>query len=134
MLSPHNGENTEKTPMLYTLTRKNLFKRTGKCKSEQHTVNTLICINKKFINKLGKVGQAFNPAFRKLRQRIIMNSGPAWAMIVKPNLKNTKKEPGMVAHAFKPSTKEAEAGGSLILRPDWSAQRKTTTTTIKINK
>jgi major histocompatibility complex class I len=31
-------------------------------------------------------------------------------------------EPGMVAHAFNPSTWEAEAGGFLSSRPDWSTE------------
>jgi hypothetical protein len=29
-------------------------------------------------------------------------------------------EPGVVAHAFDPSTREAEAGGFLSSRPAWS--------------
>jgi major histocompatibility complex class I len=31
--------------------------------------------------------------------------------------------PGVVAHAFSPSTWEAEAGGFLSLRPAWSTER-----------
>jgi hypothetical protein len=31
-------------------------------------------------------------------------------------------EPGMVAHAFNPSTREAEAGGFLSSRPAWSTK------------
>jgi hypothetical protein len=30
--------------------------------------------------------------------------------------------PGVVAHAFNPSTREAEAGGFLSLRPAWSTK------------
>jgi hypothetical protein len=30
--------------------------------------------------------------------------------------------PGMVAHAFNPSTREAEAGGFLSSRPAWSTE------------
>jgi major histocompatibility complex class I len=33
-----------------------------------------------------------------------------------------EKEPGVVAHAFNPSTREAEAGGFLSLRPAWSTK------------
>jgi hypothetical protein len=35
-------------------------------------------------------------------------------------LRMVKNEPDMVAHAFNPSTWEAEAGGSLSSRPAWS--------------
>ena len=31
-------------------------------------------------------------------------------------------EPGVVAHAFNPRTREAEAGGFLSLRPAWSTK------------
>jgi hypothetical protein len=31
--------------------------------------------------------------------------------------------PGMVAHAFNPNTREAEAGGFLSSRPAWSTER-----------
>jgi hypothetical protein len=37
------------------------------------------------------------------------------------SLKTTPK-PGVVAHAFNPSTREAEAGGFLSLRPAWSTK------------
>jgi hypothetical protein len=47
-----------------------------------------------------------------------------------PGFRNTKErnkqkldiEPGMVAHAFNPSTREAEADGSLSSRPAWSTK------------
>jgi hypothetical protein len=35
-------------------------------------------------------------------------------------IKKKKKQPGVVAHAFNPSTWEAEAGG--FLRPAWSTK------------
>jgi hypothetical protein len=31
-------------------------------------------------------------------------------------------QPGVVAHAFNPSTQEAQAGGFLSLRPAWSTE------------
>jgi hypothetical protein len=34
----------------------------------------------------------------------------------------TRARPGMVAHAFNPSTREAEAGGFLSSRPAWSTK------------
>jgi hypothetical protein len=36
--------------------------------------------------------------------------------------KNVNKLPGMVVHTFNPSTREAEAGGFLSLRPAWSTK------------
>jgi hypothetical protein len=33
-----------------------------------------------------------------------------------------KTQPGVVAHAFNPSTREAEAGGFLSSRPAWSTK------------
>jgi hypothetical protein len=46
-------------------------------------------------------------------------------MITKPFLlrhKRESSEPGVVAHAFNPSTREAEAGGFLSSRPAWSTE------------
>jgi hypothetical protein len=41
----------------------------------------------------------------------------------RPYLKTkNKKKPGMVAHAFNPSTREAEAGGFLSSRSTWSTE------------
>jgi hypothetical protein len=37
-------------------------------------------------------------------------------------LQESKGKPGMVAHAFNPSTREAEAGGFLSSRPAWSTK------------
>jgi hypothetical protein len=39
---------------------------------------------------------------------------------VSKNQKEKRSEPGVVAHAFSPSTREAEAGGFLSSRPAWS--------------
>jgi hypothetical protein len=36
--------------------------------------------------------------------------------------KNIRKQPGMLVHAFNPSTREAEAGGFLSSRPAWSTK------------
>jgi major histocompatibility complex class I len=35
---------------------------------------------------------------------------------------NMSEKPGVVAHAFNPSTQEAEAGGFLSSRPAWSTK------------
>jgi hypothetical protein len=40
----------------------------------------------------------------------------------KNNLEKSFPEPGVVAHAFNPSTREAEAGGFLSSRPAWSTK------------
>jgi hypothetical protein len=40
----------------------------------------------------------------------------------KSGLKNKTHQPGMVVHAFNPSTWEAEAGGILSSRPAWSTK------------
>jgi hypothetical protein len=40
----------------------------------------------------------------------------------KMNEKEWKTQPGMVAHAFNPSTWEVEAGGFLSSRPVWSTE------------
>jgi hypothetical protein len=37
-------------------------------------------------------------------------------------IKNLNVEPGVVAHTFNPSTREAEAGGFLSSRPTWSTK------------
>jgi hypothetical protein len=42
--------------------------------------------------------------------------------IITSILKKKKKKPGVVAHAFNPSTREAEAGGFLSSRPAWSIE------------
>jgi hypothetical protein len=38
------------------------------------------------------------------------------------NYKNSGLEPGVVAHTFNPSSREAEAGRFLSLRPAWSTE------------
>jgi hypothetical protein len=38
------------------------------------------------------------------------------------NSKKINAEPGVVAHPFNPSTREAEAGGFLNSRPAWSTK------------
>jgi hypothetical protein len=42
--------------------------------------------------------------------------------IVSHILKSDTAKPGVVAHAFNPSTWEAEAGGFLSSRPAWSTE------------
>jgi hypothetical protein len=38
------------------------------------------------------------------------------------SLKEIQERPGVVAHAFNPSTQEAQAGGFLSSRPAWSTK------------
>jgi hypothetical protein len=45
---------------------------------------------------------------------------PSWKKQTKYALLKVGSEPGMVAHAFNPSTWEAEAGRFLSSRPAWS--------------
>jgi hypothetical protein len=40
----------------------------------------------------------------------------------KTEFKNNIRKPGVVVHAFNPSTREAEAGGFLSSRPSWSTE------------
>jgi hypothetical protein len=42
--------------------------------------------------------------------------------MLKKRKRERKREPGMVAHTFNPSTQEAEAGGFLSSRPAWSTK------------
>jgi hypothetical protein len=51
------------------------------------------------------------------RDKPICNKRP-----IKNIIKKIKHVPGVVAHAFNPSTREAEAGGFLSLRPAWSTK------------
>jgi hypothetical protein len=41
---------------------------------------------------------------------------------LKNNFKERKIKPGVVVHAFNPSTREAEAGGFLSSSPAWSTK------------
>jgi hypothetical protein len=43
-------------------------------------------------------------------------------LVIKTFLKIKQFQPGEVAHAFNPSTREAEAGGFLSSRPAWSTK------------
>jgi hypothetical protein len=51
----------------------------------------------------------------------IMESTDMSKTQIQMKLKNYQ-EPGEVAHAFNPSTREAEADGFLSLRPAWSTE------------
>jgi hypothetical protein len=48
--------------------------------------------------------------------------GPVWCLCTQLPHKNSATVPGVVAHAFNPSTWEAEAGGFLSSRPAWSTE------------
>ena len=50
-----------------------------------------------------------------------------------PSTLKNKKQRGVVAQAFNPSTREAEAGGFLSLRPAWSTESSRTARAIHIN-
>jgi hypothetical protein len=48
---------------------------------------------------------------------------PSYPAIASPGyLIKMKHEPGVVAHAFDPSTQEAKTGGFLSSRPAWSTE------------
>jgi hypothetical protein len=60
-----------------------------------------------------------------------VSSRPAWSTAIDPGqprlhrktlARKKRKKPGVVAHAFNPSTWEAEAGGFLSSRPAWSTE------------
>jgi hypothetical protein len=93
------------------------------------------------------VVHAFNPSTWEAEAGGFLSSRPAWSTsefrdsqgyTEKPCLKKTKTNktqelsssigqegkpmPGVVAHAFNPSTREAEAGGFLSSRPAWSTK------------
>jgi hypothetical protein len=83
------------------------------------------------------VAHTFNPSTWEAEAGGFLSSRPAWSIervpgqpgLHRETLSQKKKkekkigmEPGMVAHAFSPSTREAEAGGFLSLRPAWSTE------------
>jgi hypothetical protein len=43
-------------------------------------------------------------------------------MVIATLIKESTHKPGVVAHTFNPSTREAEAGGFLSSRPAWSTK------------
>jgi hypothetical protein len=66
-----------------------------------------------------------------------------WIQLIQHRVLKRPSSPGVVAHAFNPSTREAEAGGFLSLRPAWSTEwvpgqrglyRETLSRKTKINK
>jgi hypothetical protein len=52
----------------------------------------------------------------------MLSSTGAVCLPVATLLKNIRAKPGVVPHAFNPSTREAEAGRFLSLRPAWSTK------------
>jgi hypothetical protein len=55
----------------------------------------------------------------KVRIRALEEEQPE---VMKRNAPEKKKKPGMVAHTFNPSTREAEAGRFLSSRTAWSTK------------
>jgi hypothetical protein len=58
---------------------------------------------------------------KSVMEQKVLNPLMAWEAVIRVNLK-WKWKPGMGAHAFNPSTREAEAGRFLGLRPAWSTK------------
>jgi hypothetical protein len=50
------------------------------------------------------------------------NQGPGHIIMKMMREKNHDSKPGVVAHSFNPSTREAEAGRFLSSRPGWSTE------------
>jgi hypothetical protein len=47
---------------------------------------------------------------------------PMFGALIILDIRKSMAKPGVVAHAFNPSTREAEAGGFLSSRPAWSTK------------
>jgi hypothetical protein len=59
--------------------------------------------------------EIWSPGFQDLKQS-------SFLITFGYDIKTLYLEPGVVAHAFNPSTREAEAGGFLSSRPAWSTK------------
>jgi hypothetical protein len=71
--------------------------------------------------------QTFKWSYSKAREAVSQCLAPLLKLLINAVLKifsklQTIAKPGMVAHAFNSSTREAEAGGFLSSRPAWSTK------------
>jgi major histocompatibility complex class I len=74
------------------------------------------------MNHLGNQGHQEKTISRNKNRGRRRNLSQRQGNIFNKMIKESFPKPGLVAHAFNPSTREAEAGGFLSSRPAWSTE------------